>query len=102
MKNTVVNSQQPNFYSNWCNLFYDQVNTPYEVAIVGPDFKEKRDSLMRNYHPNAIFLGGEDEGRLKLLEDKLQEGTTMIYVCQDKICKFPVSEAEKAWKLMSN
>jgi len=34
-----------------------------------------------------------------LLKDKLQEGETMIYVCQNKVCKLPVTEVEKAVKL---
>lgn len=96
----LVNQKQPNFYSNWCSLYLDLANPPYEVAIVGKDYETKRNELMKNYLPNAILLGGENEGSLELLKGKLQEGETMIYVCQNKVCKLPVQDADKALSLM--
>jgi len=100
LSTTIIDSPQPNFFSNWCSLFLDLVKPPYEVAIVGNDFEAKRNTLMQHYLPDAILLGGKNEGSLELLKDKLQEGKTMIYVCQNKVCKFPVTEVEKALKLM--
>ena len=97
---TIVGNQQPNFYSNWIQLYLDFVNRPYEVAILGDDFAEKRNDLMKNYLPNALLLGGKTEGNLALLKGKLQEGETMIYVCQNKVCKLPVTEVEKAIELL--
>lgn len=100
MAGTIAGTPQPNFYSNWCNLYSSLVNPPYEVAIVGNDFNDLRNDLMQNYLPNAILLGGKNEGTLELLKDKLQEGETMIYVCQNKVCKLPVTEVAKALPLM--
>jgi uncharacterized protein YyaL (SSP411 family) len=62
----IVSNRQPNFYSNWCQLYLDFVNRPYEVAIVGDDFEVKRNALMQNYIPNALLLGGKTEGNLEL------------------------------------
>ena len=76
------------------------VNPPYEVAIVGDDYAVLQKEWQTQYLPNAILLGGKNEGSLELLESKLQEGATMIYVCQNKVCKFPVTEVEKALELM--
>ncbi len=104
MKNmtpTITETPQPNFYSNWCSLYSSLVKPPYEVAIVGDDFVKLRNDMMMNYLPNAILLGGKNEGTLELLKDKLQEGETMIYVCQNKVCKLPVTEVEKALPLMN-
>ncbi len=100
LSETVTQSESPDFYSNWCQVYLDHVRPPYEVAVVGPEAAAKRDALLTNYTPNAIFLGGQDEGSLELLKDKLQEGETMIYVCRNKVCKLPVTEAEKALTLM--
>lgn len=100
MKTSIVDSNQPNFYSNWCNLYFDQIHDPYEVAIMGPNHDGLRKEMMSQYHPNALYLGGNQEGSLKLLEDKLQEGEDFIYVCVQKSCKIPVQEAEKAMELM--
>lgn len=96
----IVGNGQPTFFSNWCILMEQMANTPYEVAIVGLDFDKKRAEMERHYLPNAVFLGGKDEGTLELLKDKLQEGETTIYVCQNKVCKLPVTEPEEALKLM--
>lgn len=88
------------FYANWALLWLDQVRPPYEVAIVGPDYAAKRREMMKNYLPHALFLGGPDEGSLELLQNKLQNDRTMIYVCRNKVCKLPVTNAEKALELM--
>ena len=56
--------------------------------------------LQHNYLPNAFFLGGKTEGTMELLKDKLVDGETMIYVCQNKACKLPVKEARAALKQM--
>lgn len=100
MKPQIVEQQQPNFYSNWLQLYLDLVRPPYEVAVVGENAAAKRAELLKEYLPNALLLGGETEGNLALLEGKLQEGSTKIYVCQNKVCKFPVEEVEKAVALM--
>ena len=104
MKNVIgdiTENNQPNFYSNWCQFYIDLVKPPYEVAIVGADAADKRNQLAKSYISNALLLGGKDEGTLTLLKDKLQDGETMIYVCQNKVCKFPVTEVEKALELMN-
>lgn len=100
MTGDLLNSGQPNYYSNWCQLYATLVKPPYEVAVLGPEANEKAAILQRNYLPNALFLGGADEGSLQLLTDKLQEGATMIYVCQNKVCKLPTEDVAKALTLM--
>ncbi len=96
----IAENEYPNYYSNWCQLLLDLVETPYEIAIVGPDAEKKRKEMMAHFIPNAIFLGGENEGSLELLKDKLQERETYIYVCRDKICKLPVKEVGRALDLL--
>lgn len=100
MEETITSTDQPNFYSNWCQLYYDLVQAPYEIAIVGENYEKLRKEMMKGFFPNAIFLGGENEGTLELLKGKLQEDETFIYVCQNKVCKLPVQEVEQAIGLM--
>ncbi len=52
--------------------------------------------MSARYLPNAVFLGGRDEGGLELLKGKLQEGETFIYVCKKNVCKLPVRSVEEA------
>jgi len=106
MMNTIIiqfeDSGQPSFYSNWCSLLAKLTHEPYEVAIIGDDFAEKRQEIDQHYLPNALLLGGKTEGNLELLKNKLIEDETRIYVCKKKVCKLPVTEVKKALKLMEN
>jgi len=78
------------------------VAPPYEVAIIGNKFSEMRQKIDENYLPNILLSGGRNEGSLPLLENKLVEGQTTIYVCQDKVCKRPVTEVSEALKQLKN
>ena len=98
---TILDSGQPGFYSNWCILYSEMTDAMYEVAIVGSEAESKVQELQRHYLPNVLYLGGQNEGTLTLLEDKLQEGRTMIYVCKNKVCKFPVEETNEALPLIT-
>ena len=88
--------EYPNFYANWGSLLGHLVHQPYEVAIVGDQYATKRAELDRQYLPNTLLLGGKTEGELVLLENKLVDGQTTIYVCQEKLCQLPVTEVPKA------
>lgn len=97
---TLSTTEQPYFYANWCGLLDWMIEPPYEVAIVGKAYKTKRATFNQFYKPNAIFLGGKDDTTLPLLEGKLIEGETRIYVCKNRSCKFPVTDVDKALELM--
>lgn len=88
------------FYANWLRLMLYLVNEPYEIAILGNDCQWLRQTFDENYLPNAIFLGGNTEGTLALLKNKLVTGRNTIYVCQQKVCKLPVSTVAEALDLM--
>lgn len=104
MLNSIVdkleNIRQPSFYSNWCQLYNSFVWEPFEVAIVGQQHSAFRKEMDQNYLPNVLMLGGKDEGSMKLLKNKLVEGQTTVYVCQNKSCKLPVTEVNKAIPLI--
>lgn len=99
---SITTTDQPNFYSNWCQLYLDLANPPFEVAVVGENWPVIMEKLNQEFTPNALYLGGNTEGNLELLKGKLVEGETVIYVCQNKVCKLPVREAEAAIKLMND
>ena len=84
------------YYSNWGILMIEMVYPYYEVAIVGDDWKDKRSKFTKVFYPNVLWVGGEKEGSLELLKQKLIPGKTMIYVCVNKSCKLPVGEIKDA------
>ncbi len=101
MMNKVTTSDFLIFYSNWMQLLLDNLKSPYEIAIVGENADAIRKEFASNYLGNSILLGSEGEGTLDLLKDKYLEGATMIYVCQNKVCKRPVEEVDKALTLLT-
>ena len=86
------------YYANWDILMSWFVSKPYEVAIVGIEFAEKRKEFDSHYFPNVLLSGGKNEGTLALLQNKLVEEKTTIYVCQNKTCQLPVTEVNEAFK----
>ena len=88
------------YYANWARLMGWLTHAPYEVAVMGEGAIEISRALQQYYLPTAFFMGGEKEN-LPLLENKLRESNTLIYVCQNKVCKFPVPDIEQALVQMS-
>lgn len=86
----------PGYYSNWAQCMAMQIKEPFEIAIVGNNWKEKLVALQLHFLPDAIFIGGSNEGKISLLQNKLIIGKTMIYVCQNKTCQRPVEKVEEA------
>lgn len=85
------------YYANWAMLMGFFTYEPYEVAIMGDKAMEKNEMMQREYLPTALFMGGKEEN-LPLLENKLSDNTTLIYVCRNKTCKLPVAEVPAALK----
>ena len=96
----IQQTQAPSYYSNWLQMSIDLEHPPYEIAILGDNSKQVALEMMQHYRPDAIFLGDTKESDLPLLKHKYVEGETMIYVCQNKTCKLPVTEVEKALSLL--
>lgn len=90
----------PSAAANWAMVYQYHLYGVYEVAIVGEDYLAKRNSFDTRFNPNVFLLGGEKEGSLKLLKNKAITGRTMIYVCQNKSCKLPQTQVEKAWEMI--
>jgi len=90
------------FYANW-GILQAWLSSPlYEIAILGDDFKNKRQLFDEQYLPNMILLGGKAGGSLALLANKLVPGQTTIYVCRDKACKLPETEVDRALQQLEN
>jgi uncharacterized protein YyaL (SSP411 family) len=89
------------FYYNWFELYQMHLVNPFEVAIMGDDYDIKRKSLTTEFLPATMILGGNKESDLELLQGKLMQDKTMIYVCVNKTCKLPVNDVKIALKQMA-
>ncbi len=91
--------ESPYYHYGWLPGYQMLHKGFYEIAIVGEDYEALRRDLQKTYVPGAIYLGGDVEN-LPLLENKLVEGKTFIYVCKEKFCKLPVQSVEDALALL--
>jgi len=93
-------AQQSHFYYHWCSLYTRLLYPPYELAVVGADAQMRLRDLQKIYHPDVLFLGSIKDENLSLLEGKYQDGQTTIYLCQNRVCKLPVTESNEALQLL--
>ncbi len=87
-------------FSNWGQLLMWLTHPFYEVAISGKSSQKKYAEFQENYYPNALFILSKNESDLPLLENRFVPKTTMIYVCQNKVCQLPVEEVWQARELI--
>jgi uncharacterized protein len=90
------------YYSNWYILFAFLAETPYEVAITGRDIIKFRKEIDRHYLPGILLSGSDTKSDMPMLKDRLITGKTTIYVCREKTCSLPVTDAEEAIELIKN
>ena len=100
MAEAFIPSDQPFFYANWLTLYSEMAHPPFEVAIIGKDADKLRNEMANHFLPNVLYVGGEKEGNMSLLQDRLVDGETRIYVCQNRVCKFPVNTVKDALPLV--
>ncbi|RKY98510.1 MAG: thioredoxin domain-containing protein [Ignavibacteriae bacterium] len=88
--------KNPAFHANWLIQVSNFIYPYFEVAVVGDGFELFRKEISQSYLPNISVLGGGKNISLELLNNKYVNGTTIIYVCEDKVCQLPVEEVARA------
>jgi uncharacterized protein YyaL (SSP411 family) len=90
-----IKSYMPSYgsgYSNWAILMLYYIAPFYEVAIVGTQAVQKALDFKQHYAPNTLLLGSMTDSPLPLLQNKMLEGQTTFYLCQNKSCQLPTTE----------
>jgi uncharacterized protein YyaL (SSP411 family) len=90
-----IKSYMPSYgsgYSNWAILMLNYIAPFYEVAIVGTQAVQKALDFKQHYAPNTLLLGSMTDSPLPLLQNKMLEGQTTFYLCQNKSCQLPTTE----------
>ncbi|MBX2815236.1 MAG: thioredoxin domain-containing protein [Saprospiraceae bacterium] len=96
----ITQSGQTAYYANWARAYLEKLHPTFEVVVMGSEYESINGELQKHYLPNAIYMGGNEEN-LPLLEYKLNEEQTTIYICQNKVCQFPVTEVKDALEQIS-
>ena len=102
MIDKITSTNYLSFYSNWAQLLMDHTVAPFEIAVAGEDALIKRNAMAKNYLGNSILLGSKKDENLDLLKEKIQEGVTRIFVCQNKTCKLPTEDVDEAMGLVKH
>lgn len=89
-------------YANWSHLLLKIAHPFYEIAIVGEEAKNQLQVLNQKHIPNTLIIGSPEESELPLFEDRFVDDETYIYVCQDRVCKLPVTTTDMALKQLQN
>ena len=87
-------------YSNWAILMLNLTQDFREIVITGDSAHKKRKELQSYYLPNTLFAGSLKESELPLLLYRTAEPKTLIYVCENRVCKLPVEKVEEALELL--
>ncbi|SFC32392.1 hypothetical protein SAMN05421780_104257 [Flexibacter flexilis DSM 6793] len=86
------------YVSNWASLYLCAAKSVAEVAIVGKNAQRLRRDLDKVYIPNKVVAGSVQGSDLPLLENRLVEGQTLVYVCKNHACQQPVASVQEALK----
>jgi uncharacterized protein YyaL (SSP411 family) len=98
---TLVKVRQASYYSNWLALAMHFLYPPKEVVILGAEAEQYARQLQRNYLPDAFFIVSKvSDSDLPLTQGRFVPERTMIYVCQDRVCRLPVDSPQKAMELL--
>jgi uncharacterized protein YyaL (SSP411 family) len=75
--------------------------------VVGPKQSEKKDAVIKMLHteflPNKTvgYIQPDSKSSFPVFENKVTaEGRTIIYVCENNVCKFPTEDLTKARQLL--
>ncbi len=87
-------------YSNWLDLTLNFSFNFYEIVIIGNEAKDKLRELNKKYIPNKLLAGSLSDSERALLKNRFVEDQTLIYVCVNNSCKYPVEEIKEAINAM--
>ncbi|MCW5907011.1 MAG: thioredoxin domain-containing protein [Chitinophagales bacterium] len=90
--------QHPSFYANWALLADWFADAPAEVVIAGENALALNKEFSTYYLPGSIVSGAVKSSKLPLLEGRIKERETLIYVCYNKTCQLPVKTVREAVK----
>lgn len=83
-------------YPNWLQLALWLEGPFYEVVITGPDAEQTLETLQDHYLPNAWLAASAKPLDYPLFENRHDEGSTRIFICQHGQCSQPKSDPQEA------
>lgn len=87
----------PGSFGVWAGLLMNRIHGYRELAIVGPDHRAKRDTVLSWYRPNVILQSSaKSERTFPLLFNRdSPSGDTFFYLCREYACEQPTAETQE-------
>lgn len=87
---------EPNYMANWATAWLTANTQLAEVALIGSDYLKLKNEFKKRYHPTSLVMGTKTKSNLPLLQGKVANDRTTIYVCYNNTCKQPVYSVDDA------
>ncbi|MBS1735064.1 MAG: thioredoxin domain-containing protein [Bacteroidetes bacterium] len=94
--------KSPEYFSNWAQVQLLLTFGINEIIILGDNWQQKLLEFNAGFFPANIYAGGEADVGLPLLADKKITSETLIYVCRNRVCQYPVNSFEAAKALLQS
>ncbi len=96
-------TRYPTSFGRWACLITGLVYGKNEIAIVGSQHRIMSKELLLNYLPDRVLQSSENNNtNYPLLQNKLINHNTNIYLCNNYTCKNPVTSVAELLKLLVN
>ncbi|WP_346317247.1 thioredoxin domain-containing protein [Chitinophaga sp. YIM B06452] len=94
-------ARYPTSFGVWAAMILRLVQGTPELAVAGPAYKARMRELGELYVPYKVLLGAEaDVADMPLLQQRLQAGKTLIYLCRDYQCVKPAEHISEITNLI--
>ncbi len=98
MLKAISNQANSSDYYYWGNLLMKSQSNVYEVCVVGKNARNLAKKFLKM--DNIILIVSEQNENVPLLKSKFNKGKTMIYICQNTLCKKPTQSIKQAMQLL--
>ena len=85
-------------YSNWMSLHLMELFPFQELVVLGKSHQEVMRTFQREFLPQTLLAGNAIESDIPLYKNRLQEGKTLIYLCENGACQLPEENTENVMK----
>ena len=88
-------------HMNWLNVSLDYNDKFFEVVVSGKKSYKMANEISSKYFPNILIAASKKDSDKYLLKNRYNKGETLIYVCVNNTCKFPVNNVNEALKIIT-
>lgn len=93
--------EDPASYTYWEGIQLYSSYPFYDVAITGSGSDEFSRELNSLNLPNTLIVFEDSDNNIPIFENRWISDNTLIYICEQRSCKFPVDNVKESLKLMN-